>query len=250
MFGCITTLIHIPTTHQPPTTTKPTKPISAITPPTTTEIRVCTNRTCRRQGSTEVLQVLQGITPPTISVTSCGCLGRCGSGPNLVVLPSETFVSHCGTAARAADVMGIVCGVDSVSCKKSLDALMVRKQAEVQMEKGEFVMAEMLLSQAIDLNPIGGLHYIYKNRSIARLAMNKTTAALEDAVEASTIAPKYPEAYICKGDALMAMEQYEAAADSYSTALELDPSIRRSKSFKARIAKLQEKLAILQIADS
>lgn len=40
------------------------------------------------------------------------------------------------------------------------------------------------------------------------------------------------QAYICKGDALMAMEQFEAAGDSYSMALELDPSIRRSKSFK------------------
>ena len=40
------------------------------------------------------------------------------------------------------------------------------------------------------------------------------------------------QAYICKGDALMAMEQYDAAGDSYSMALHLDPSIRRSKSFK------------------
>lgn len=40
------------------------------------------------------------------------------------------------------------------------------------------------------------------------------------------------QAYVCKGDALMAMEHYEAAGDSYSIALELDPSIRRSKSFK------------------
>ncbi|KAF5774083.1 putative tetratricopeptide-like helical domain superfamily, Thioredoxin-like superfamily [Helianthus annuus] len=239
------TLIQFPTVHHsfpPPPISATNKRISAASSPPT-EIRVCTNRTCRRQGSTEILQVLTGIAPPTISVTSCGCLGRCGSGPNLVVLPSETFVSHCATAARAADVMGSVCGVDSVRCKKSLEALAVRKKGEAEMERGEFVTAEMLLSQAIDLNPIGGLHYIYKSRSVARLAMNKTTAALEDAIEASTIAPKYPEAYVCKGDALMAVEKYEAAADSFSTALELDPSIRRSKSFKARIAKLQEKLA-------
>ncbi|GKA43262.1 glutamine--tRNA ligase [Tanacetum coccineum] len=39
-------------------------------------------------------------------------------------------------------------------------------------------------------------------------------------------------AYICKGDALMVMEQYDAIGDFYSMALHLDPSIRRSKSFK------------------
>lgn len=37
---------------------------------------------------------------------------------------------------------------------------------------------------------------------------------------------------MCKGDALMAMEQFEEAGDSYSMALELDPSIRTSKPFK------------------
>ncbi|KAK1417925.1 hypothetical protein QVD17_27061 [Tagetes erecta] len=234
-------LIHIPNPHPfPPLRIKS---ISAVSSNDTKEIRICTNRTCRRQGSSEILQVLTGIAPPTISVNSCGCLGRCGAGPNLVVLPSETFVNHCATAARAAEVMSIVCGVDSVSCKKSLEALSLRKKAEVEIENGGFDTAEMLLSQAIDLNPIGGVHYIYKARSVVRLAMNKTTAALEDAVEASTLAPAYPEAYVCKGDALMAMEQYEAAGESYSIALDLDPSVRRSKSFKARIAKLQEKLA-------
>lgn len=221
---------------------KSNKPIYVIAAETN-EIRVCTNKTCRRQGSMETLQILSGISPPNISVNSCGCLGRCGAGPNLVILPSATFVNHCATAARAAEVMSIVCGFDSGTCKKSLEALSIRKKAEVEMENGDFATAEILLSQAIDLNPVGGIHYIYKDRSAARLAMNKTTAALEDAIEASSLVPRYPEAHICKGDALIAMEQYEEAGDSYSMALELDPSIRRSKSFKARVAKLQEKLA-------
>ncbi|KAI3703710.1 hypothetical protein L1987_73904 [Smallanthus sonchifolius] len=230
-------LIHIPNPHLFPPPRVKSKSIHAVAAAAAAaaeanEIRVCTNRTCRRQGSIEVLQVLSGIAPPSISVNSCGCLGQCGTGPNLVILPSATFVNHCATAARAAEVMSIVCGFDSMSCKKSLEALSVRKKAEAEMEKGDFVTAESLLSQAIDLNPVGGVHYIYKARSVARLAMNKTTAALDDAVEASTLAPTYPDAYLCKGDALMAMEQYEAAGESYSMALELDPSIRRSKSFK------------------
>ncbi|KVH91438.1 Tetratricopeptide-like helical [Cynara cardunculus var. scolymus] len=197
----------------------------------TNEIRVCTNRTCRRQGSMESLQVLSGIAPPNITVNSCGCLGRCGAGPNLVILPSATFVSHCATAARAAEIMAIVTGFDLGSWNKSLEALSIRKKAEVHMEKGDFATAEILLSQALDLNPVGGIHHIYRHRSVARLAMNNTIAALGDAIEASTLAPKNPQ----------------VAGDSYSMALELDPSIRRSKSFKARIAKLEEKLLILDL---
>lgn len=40
------------------------------------------------------------------------------------------------------------------------------------------------------------------------------------------------QGYICHADTLMAMDQFEAAEESYSIALELEPSIRRSRSFK------------------
>ncbi|KAG8388495.1 hypothetical protein BUALT_Bualt02G0131600 [Buddleja alternifolia] len=210
------------------------------------ELRVCTNRTCRKQGSLDVLQILTGIAPPYVSVTSCGCLGRCGSGPNIVILPEAVFVGHCGTPSKAANVMSIVCGVDDDGGeKKCLEALALRKRAEDETRRGDFSKAHTLLSQALDLKPFGGVHIIYKDRSAARLAMGDINGALEDAKEALTLARYYPEAsaYICEGDVLMAMDQYDAAQESYSIALDLDPSIRRSKSFKARIAKLREKLA-------
>ena len=40
------------------------------------------------------------------------------------------------------------------------------------------------------------------------------------------------QGYICQGDALMTMDQIDAAEKSYAMALELEPSLRRSKSFK------------------
>ncbi|KAH6761466.1 tetratricopeptide repeat protein [Perilla frutescens var. hirtella] len=209
------------------------------------EIRVCTNRTCRKQGSLDVLQVLSGIAPPFVTVNSCGCLGRCGAGPNIVILPDSVFVGHCGTPRKAAEVMAIVCGADDEVSggDKCLEALALRKRAEDEMGRGDFTQACGLLSQAIELKPFGGLHIIYKERSAARLAMGDIDGAFGDVKEALTIAPHYSEAYICEGDVYMAMDQFDAAEESYSIALDLDPSIRRSKSFKARIAKLQEKLA-------
>ncbi|KAI3464202.1 hypothetical protein Pfo_020865 [Paulownia fortunei] len=214
------------------------------------EIRVCTNRTCRKQGSFDALQVLSGIAPPFVTVNSCGCLGRCGSGPNIVILPEGIFVGHCGTPSEAVNVMSVVCGVDdngdvASSGKMCLEALALRKRAEDEAGRGDFAQAYSLLSQAIDLKPFGGVHVIYKDRSAARLAMGDINGALEDAKEALTLAPHYPEAsaYICEGDVFMAMDQFDAAEESYSIALDLNPSVRRSKSFKARIAKLREKLA-------
>ncbi|XP_057769989.1 uncharacterized protein LOC130989862 [Salvia miltiorrhiza] len=207
------------------------------------EIRVCTNRACRKQGSFDALQVLSGIAPPFVTVNSCGCLGRCGAGPNIVILPGSVFVGHCGTPSKAANVMAVVCGADRDGESKCLEALALRKRAEDEMDRSDFAHACHLLSQAIELTPFGGLHIIYKERSAARLAMGDVDGAFGDVNEALTIAPRYPQAYLCEGDVYMAMDQFDKAEESYSIALDLDPSIRRSKSFKARIAKLQEKLA-------
>ncbi|KAK7358084.1 hypothetical protein VNO77_00005 [Canavalia gladiata] len=206
------------------------------------EIRVCTNRTCRRQGSFQILEALSGLAPPNVTVQSCGCLGRCGGGPNLALLPDGLIISHCGTAARAAEVMAslFAVGYDPITC---LDALALRKKADIEFTKRDFTEAELLLSQAIDLKPFGGIHVIFKCRSFVRLELGNYSGALEDAREALALAPTYSEAYICQGDAFLALNEYDLAEQSYLASLDIDPSIRHSKSFKARITKLQEKLA-------
>lgn len=111
-----------------------------------TEIRVCVNKTCRRQGSFETLEILTGLSPPDVSVKSCGCLGRCGAGPNVVALPSGVLVGHCGTA-RAAELMAGLCGAGVSDVSKSLEALALRKRAEGELEKGNFSGAESLLTE-------------------------------------------------------------------------------------------------------
>lgn len=117
------------------------------------EIRVCTNRTCRKQGSLDALQVLSGVAPPFLAVNSCGCLGRCGSGPNIVILPEAVFVGHCGTPSKAVNVMAIACGLqDNGEC---LEALALRKRAEDEMGRGDFAQACRLLSQVLSkLHPL------------------------------------------------------------------------------------------------
>ncbi|XP_022726752.1 uncharacterized protein LOC111282763 isoform X2 [Durio zibethinus] len=185
------------------------------------EIRVCTNRTCRRQGSMQTFHTLTALTPPDISVKPCGCLGRCGAGPNVALLPDGQIVGHCRTAAEAAELVvglwyGGGIGDASSKSKASLDALAMRMRAEALIDEADFCEAERLLSQALDLKPVGGIHILYKQRSVARLAMHNYTGALEDATQSLKLAPNYAE---------------------------IDPSIRRSKSFKIRMAKLEEKLA-------
>ncbi|CAJ2635737.1 unnamed protein product [Trifolium pratense] len=223
-------------------------PSSRCTKAQLQELRVCTNRTCRRQGSFQTLETLSGIAPPNVSVKSSGCLGCCGAGPNLVFLPDGLIIRHCGTASRCSEVMvslfgGGGGGDNNHNSNTSLDALALRKRADVEFQNKNFAEAELLLSQAIDLKPFGGLHVTFKCRSFVRMELGNYSGALEDANEALALALGYSEAYICQGDAFLALNKFDLAEQSYLTSLDIDPSIRNSKSFKARITKLQEKLA-------
>lgn len=112
------------------------------------ELRVCTNRTCRRQGSMQILETLSSLAPPEVAVKSCGCLGRCGAGPNLVALPDGVVVGHCGTPARASEILMVLCGIKSDhDAAKNLEALALRKRAEAEFEKANFSEADRFLSQ-------------------------------------------------------------------------------------------------------
>ncbi|WVZ23266.1 hypothetical protein V8G54_001810 [Vigna mungo] len=62
---------------------------------------------------------------------------------------------------------------------------------------------------------------------------------------------QFVAACICQGDAFLALNKFDLAKQSYLTSLDIEPSIRHSKSFKvmfnvllyARVTELQEKLA-------
>ncbi|HEY9909172.1 MAG TPA: (2Fe-2S) ferredoxin domain-containing protein [Thermosynechococcaceae cyanobacterium] len=57
-------------------------------------VLVCQNRTCLKQGSGKVLAALQQKSPPSVEVVASQCLGQCGSGPMVQVLPDEVWYSR------------------------------------------------------------------------------------------------------------------------------------------------------------
>lgn len=50
---------------------------------------ICQHLTCRKQGAAEVLVTFRSIAPE--SSNGSGCLGRCGNGPNVLVLPNQIW---------------------------------------------------------------------------------------------------------------------------------------------------------------
>lgn len=57
------------------------------------QVLVCQSRSCRKQGAAKVLAAFQSLPVTEVTVIASGCLGQCGSGPMVLVVPEETWYS-------------------------------------------------------------------------------------------------------------------------------------------------------------
>ncbi len=58
------------------------------------KVLVCQHRTCSKDGAAQVLATFQKQKIVNVSVEACGCLGLCGSGPIVVVMPENIYYWH------------------------------------------------------------------------------------------------------------------------------------------------------------
>lgn len=56
-------------------------------------VQICQHRSCRKQGAEAVLAAFQALPIPNVTVTASGCLGQCGNGPMVLVLPDMVWYS-------------------------------------------------------------------------------------------------------------------------------------------------------------
>jgi (2Fe-2S) ferredoxin len=73
-------------------------PNSQFPMPNSRCVRVCQNRTCRKQGAKSVLEAFEALPVPGVIVTASSCLGQCGNGPMVLVLPD--MVWYCGVRSN------------------------------------------------------------------------------------------------------------------------------------------------------
>ena len=156
-----------------------------------TEVRVCGNKTCRRQGSLQILDAAKELAPSAVTVTRSGCLGRCGAGPNLVLLPSELLVAHCSTAAHLARILERQLPPDaSREVALLYRALELRLRGNGALELGDAAAAEADYTRELEeVDPPRHRHLVLANRSAARLTLGNAQGALDDALAAQACAP-------------------------------------------------------------
>lgn len=54
-------------------------------------VLICQNRTCRKQGAAAILTAFRAVDRPDLTSEGCGCLGNCGNGPIVLVLPARIW---------------------------------------------------------------------------------------------------------------------------------------------------------------
>jgi (2Fe-2S) ferredoxin len=80
-------------------------------------ILICQHLTCRKQGAAKVLAAFKATPTPELKIEGCGCLGRCGSGPNAIVLPARIWYHRL----RLEDLPDIVAACTAATEDRSVD---------------------------------------------------------------------------------------------------------------------------------
>lgn len=55
------------------------------------QVRICQHTSCRRAGGDRVLAAFQQADVPGWDIVASSCLGQCGNGPMVLVLPEEIW---------------------------------------------------------------------------------------------------------------------------------------------------------------
>ncbi len=67
-------------------------------------VQVCQGKSCRKLGASKVLAAFQSQPIADVEVMGCSCLGQCGNGPIVVVLPDQIW--YC--RVRSDEVEAII----------------------------------------------------------------------------------------------------------------------------------------------
>ncbi|XP_039635224.1 tetratricopeptide repeat protein 28 isoform X2 [Perca fluviatilis] len=88
-------------------------------------------------------------------------------------------------------------------------------------QQGEYALAVRLYSEALTADPQNCI--LYSNRSAAYLRLGQYSTALDDAIKARVINPKWPKAYFRQGVALQYLGRHADALAAFASGLAQDP---------------------------
>lgn len=204
------------------------------------ELRVCLSRTCRKQGAQEVFKFLQDLTQEAdVRVRDCSCLGNCGNGPNMALMPEGKELDHVATLDDATRVLTQICGVSIP--EPVVKSLALKQQGNAAAIAGRLDEAAENYSAGIALNPSTGLHLLLCNRASVYLQQGRCSEALADAQQAVQLAPpSFVNGWIRLVDCLYALGRHQEASETVAVALQKCPQFRVAPEYRVIVQALRK----------
>jgi tetratricopeptide (TPR) repeat protein len=236
-------------------------------------VAVCVaGKTCRKQGSESIHRFAVDLALPNLEVTSCGCLGACGSGPNVALAfdgngDDPVVARHVATPAalvsllRArwrpppADGSAESSKWPAPLSERHLQAIQARLAGNAAAVEGELEEALARYGEALrclgvddDDNtstlapPSLGAHLVRSNMSAALLQLGRA----EDAARVAELAERGAPASFCTAtvrrvDALFALKRFEEAGEAARSGLKRHPTLRERPEWREIQGALRQK---------
>lgn len=206
----------------------------------TTEVRICTGKVCKKQGSEQIVRFGEQLGLPGLQVTAGGCLGNCGNGPNLVLLPQGQVLRHVTTPANLAHALRAFCGAEVGD--NVLRATELRLAGNALATAGDLRGAVERYEEALRAAPgSAGAYLIHCNLSATRLQLGDKEAAASHARLAVEGAPRgFHKAHVRLIDALYASGQYAEAEVALGAAVASDPAFKGLQEYKMIVKALRD----------
>lgn len=191
------------------------------------ELRVCTNKTCKRQGSLRILKVLEDMKIDGVDIHACGCLGQCGRGPNMALLPQGTVAYGVATPSLAMDLIQKSHNVQVDPGE--MRAVLLRMEGNEHAQKGSFAAALESYQEALACDTPHGHHKVLANLSCVLLQLGRVQEAKAAALQAVNRAPSdWTTAKIRLIECCLASEQFGEACEWLRHAVNQDPTFMAS----------------------
>eukprot|EP00899_Mesostigma_viride_P012126 jgi/Mesvir1/20914/Mv07986-RA.1 len=190
---------------------------------------------------------MRGVFPAAIGFDG-GIRGKCGSGPNVMLLPSQLLLSHVNTPAHIARMLERQYKNLAGDAEHALKVMETKLAGNNAMTEGRHTEALACYTTAIDMKPLKGLDKLHSNRSAVKLAMGDTAGALEDARVTVSLAPSWPKGHLRVADALEAIGDYKGALEAYDRVAQLDPQTAVTAPFREKVDKAKKGAGLLPAA--
>lgn len=183
------------------------------------QIWICTGPSCTTDGSSNTIDIINAITPPSIAACPTGCLGECGSGPNATAISSSIAVPTITKRLRTAH--SVKTFLNSIGCQvepANFDAAELKETADTKLQAGNAAAAADLYSKAATvLQQTGSLYVsILCNWSAALVESGQPQEALQVANWAVDAETSRPAAWRRKAQAHEACKQIDSAVSAWT----------------------------------